>query len=152
MEGGAKESQGGRQRREEATGELLPLSATAQCRSLPCLHLLPTVAALASPRHCWSSFFPCHNGHFFQLHHATGCTLLLATVLTRPVGLCLKALLPHWHSNVHLFNCNSFNRQSAPITELGWVVGQLASGGREMGRSVRNPLESTFNKGNPAQH
>ena len=64
MEGGAKESQGGRQRREEATGELLPLSATAQCRSLPCLHLLPTVAALASPRHCWSSFFPAIMGIF----------------------------------------------------------------------------------------
>ena len=45
-------------RREEATGELLPLSATAQCRSLPCLHLLPTVAALASAsrRHCSTTF------------------------------------------------------------------------------------------------
>ena len=100
MEGGAKESQGGRQRREEATGELLPLSATAQCRSLPCLHLLPTVAALASPRHCWSSFF-CHNGHFFQLHHATGCTLLLATAnltsgtlfKSSPASLPLKCAL-----------------------------------------------------------
>ena len=76
MEGGAKESQGGRQRREEATGELLPLSATAQCRSLPCLHLLPTVAALASQRHC----FFCHNWQFFQLHRrATGSTLLLTS-------------------------------------------------------------------------
>ena len=100
MEGGAKESQGGRQRREEATGELLPLSATAQCRSLPCLHLLPTVAAFASPRHCWSSF-SCHNGHFFQLHHATGCTLLLATAnltsgtlfKSSPASLALKCAL-----------------------------------------------------------
>ena len=74
MEGGAKESQGGRQRREEATGELLPLSATAQCRSLPCLHLLPTVAALASAsrRHCFSAiigiFSSCtapHSAQFF---------------------------------------------------------------------------------------